>query len=107
MDAKLIVKLVPSELRYGYTFNRRGICTSLGKFEGESIAALYYYDCYLNGDGVVFEISDEERKAFGIGDGYKFAYLYESDYGFVHLYLYATREEAEFAESEEYEDGDY
>lgn len=94
MNAELIVKLVPAELRYGYEFNRHGIVTSAGKFEGESIATLYYYDCFLNGGDVVFEITAEERQAFDIGIGYTHVYLGESDYGFVHLYFCTSEEEA-------------
>jgi hypothetical protein len=102
MDAKLLVKLVPAELRHGYTFNRHGIVTNPGKFEGESIATLYYYDCLLNGGDAVFEITDEERKAFDIGEGYKATYLYESNDGFVYLYFYTSMDEAEQAEAEDY-----
>ena len=87
MDAELLTKLVPAELRYNYTFNRYGIVTNPGKFEGESIATLYYYDCFLNGGDAIFEVSDDERKAFDIGPAYTHVYLYESDNGFVHLYF--------------------
>ena len=104
MNAELIVKLVPEEIRFGYNFSRQGIVKNSGKFEGETIATLYYYDCFLNGGDTVFEITDEEREAFGIGSGYKAAYLYESDNGFVHLYFYSDMSEAEQAQNEEYND---
>lgn len=95
MNAELIAKLVPAELRNGYTFNRYGIVTSPGKFEGETIATLYYYDAFLNGEGAVFEVTEEERKAFDISEETKFVYLHESNDGFVSLEYHDTREEAE------------
>ena len=95
MDARLIVKLVPREMRYGYNFSRSGIVKSPGKFEGESIATLYYYDCMLNGGGTIFEVSAEEQKAFDIGPAYTNVYLYESEYGFVHLYFCTSLADAE------------
>lgn len=107
MNAQLIVKLVPAELRNGYEFSRQGIVKSPGKFEGESIATLYYYDCFLNGGGVVMEISDEERRAFDVGTGYTHVYLGESEYGFVHLYFCTSEEEAESMESAEFDQEDY
>lgn len=101
MNAKLIEKLVSEEIRFGYTFTRQGIVTSPGKFEGESIATLYYYDCFLNGDGTVFDVSQEESEAFDIDK--KFVYLHESNDGFVSLEFYDFQEDAEKRESEEFE----
>jgi hypothetical protein len=93
MDAKLIEKLVPSEIRDGYTFTRQGIVTSPGKFEGESIATLYYYDAYMNGGEVVFEVSAEEKQAFDIET--PFVYLKESNDGFVSLVYCKSEKQAE------------
>lgn len=106
MDAQLLVKLVPDEIRYGYTFTRQGMVKGPGKFKGESIATLYYYDQYGNGGDTIFEISDEERKAFDIGAGYTHVYLYESEQGFCHLYFCTSLAEAEEMESDEFEDID-
>ena len=90
------------KLSKGYEFYPKTlIVKSAGKFEGETIATLYYYDCFLNGGEVVFEISGDEKQAFLIGDGYKYVYLYESDNGFVHLYFCTSRAKAEAMESED------
>jgi hypothetical protein len=96
MDGKLIEKIVPEEIRSGYTFSRNGIVTSPGKFEGETIATLYYYDAFLNSDDTVFEVSDEEKSAFGIDS--PFVYLAESNDGFASLEFYNTLEDAQQAE---------
>jgi hypothetical protein len=61
------------------------------------------YDCFLNGGEVIFEISDDEREAFGIGSGYTHVYLCESEYGFVSLYFCTSQAEAEAMESEDSE----
>ncbi len=98
MDAKLIVKLVPEEIRSGYTFSRDGIVTSPGKFEGESIETLYYYDCFINGDGCIFEITTEEAEAFDIDSPY--VYLGETGDGFAYLVECETLEEAEDLEAD-------
>lgn len=106
MNAKKIMEIVPEEIRNGYTFNRHGVCTSPGKFQGEFIATIYYYDMYLNGVGTIMEVSDDEREAFGLGENENFVYLYESNDGFVTCYYFPTREEAE--ENEEYDNmGEY
>jgi hypothetical protein len=77
-----------------------GIIRNPGKFEGESLATLYYYDSMLNGDGCVMEVSAEERAAFDLAEDDKFVYLAESGSGFVSLEFYPTREQAEEAEEE-------
>lgn len=101
MDAKLIEKLVPQELRDGYEFNRHGIVTSPGKFEGESIATLYYYDCFLNGEDTVFEVTEEEKQAFDIPPLDNFVYLQESNDGFVSLEYFTDEKSAEAYRDEE------
>jgi len=100
MDAKLIEKLVSEEIRSSYNFTRQGIVTSPGKFEGESIATLYYYDCMLNGVGCIFDVSTEESQAFSIDK--KYVLLLESTSGFVSLEYFDFQEDAEKAESEYY-----
>jgi hypothetical protein len=60
-----------------------------GKFEGESAATFYFYDAMLNGDGeilqlseceiyTIFEISEEEAKAFDIHKSYPIFAIGES-----------------------------
>lgn len=105
MKQELINKLVPAELLDGYTIER-GIIQNPGKFEGESVATLYYYDAYLNGDGSIMEISQDERNAFEIGPAYTHVYLYESEQGFAHLYFCTSLEQAEQMDSED-SDGDW
>lgn len=104
MNAELLVKLVSPEIRFGYSFTRVGIVTNPGKFEGESIATLYYYDCSLDGGDTVFEVSDDERQAFDIGPAYTHVYLYESENGFVHLYFCTSQDEAEQMQDEDSQD---
>ena len=90
-------------LKEGYTFDNQGIIRDPGKFEGKTLATLYYYDCFLNGDGVVMEVSEEERTAFDLAEDDKFVYLAESNDGFVSLEFYATREQAEEREGDEFD----
>lgn len=82
------------ELAEGYSF-RNGIIKDLGKFQGETIATLFYYDCYLNGGETIFETSAEERKTFGLSERDKFVYLDESNDGYVSLVYFKTQEAAE------------
>jgi hypothetical protein len=89
-----------AELRKGYTFNHSAI-TNPGKFEGEGIATLYYYDCYLNGGEGVFQVTDEERKEFKLSPTDKWVYLAESNDGFCSLVFFETEEAANKYEYEE------
>lgn len=65
-----------------------------GKFEAESKATVYYWHCYLDGDGdlqgdyTVFNIEPDERAEFNIPEDRVAFVLYESDTGFA--YGYAT-----------------
>lgn len=102
-NIELIKKIVPAEILSGYEFDQHFNVKGPGKFEGESVIALYYYDCFLNGGDTIFTISEEERDAFGIGSGYTHVYLYESEQGFVHPYFCTSQEEAEAMESEDFE----
>ena len=58
-----------------YTFdNRTGLITTLGKFQGEPLATVYYWNAWLDGDGetgeldgytvTVFDVTPEESEAF-------------------------------------------
>lgn len=81
------------ELANGYNFNH-GIITNPGKFEGESLATLYYYDCYLNGQGEVMQVSDEEKRVFNLSESDNWIYLAESNDGFVSLVYFEDEESA-------------
>lgn len=79
---------------------RDGIIRSPGKFEGEPVYALHFYDAMLNGGGDItvydgdipcelFTISDEDRKLFPDDfNGYASASLIESNQGFVYCRLH-------------------
>lgn len=53
---------------YGYTVSAANTVLSPGKFEGEHVSTLYFWDCYMNGDGqsegdlIVFDLSESERE---------------------------------------------
>lgn len=54
---------------YGYTVSAANTIVSPGKFEGEHVSTLYFWDCYMNGDGdlvnddlIVFDLSESERE---------------------------------------------
>lgn len=54
---------------YGYTVSAANTILSLGKFEGEHVSTLYFWDCYMNGFGdlvnddlIVFNLSESERE---------------------------------------------
>ena len=88
MDKKHLEDLAAS-----YTFDAQGIIRNTGKFEGETLATLYYYDAYLNGDGCIQMVAEDESKEFGINALY--VYLAESNNGFVSLVFCDTEEQAE------------
>lgn len=89
-----------NELLNGLTVNEFGVITTAGKFEGESIATVYFYNEYLNGGETVFEVTESERELLNVDSEYSFVYLAESESGFVSLEWYRTQAEAEQAESE-------
>jgi hypothetical protein len=91
-----------AELAKGYTFNH-GIIRNPGKFEGESLATLYYYDCYLNGGETIFQVTNEESHMFNFNpeDNKNWVYLAESNDGFVSLVFFKTEEAAQKYEYEE------
>lgn len=54
---------------YGYTVSAANTVLSPGKFEGEHVSTLYFWDCYMNGFGdlvdddlIVFDLSESERE---------------------------------------------
>jgi hypothetical protein len=49
-----------TNLAEGYTVDERGIIRSPGKFEGESVSILYWYDAMMNGDGEPIEPDDDD-----------------------------------------------
>lgn len=101
MNMELIKKFVPAELLDRYEIDPIWhTIKNPGKFEGETVATLYFYDHSLNGDGNVMEVSQEEKEAFDIDANY--VYLAESNDGFVSLEFYDTRDEAEERETEEF-----
>ena len=51
------------ELENEYTIEN-GIIKNLGKFEGQTLAAPYYYDVMMETGGEVFEISEDDRIIF-------------------------------------------
>lgn len=54
--------------QYGYTVSAANTVLSPGKFEGEHVSTLYFWDCYMNGDGqsegdlIIFDLSESERE---------------------------------------------
>lgn len=99
----MTTKLLNDELTKGYNLDLWNCIKNPGKFEGEHVSILYWYDMFLNGYDTVFEVSDEERKEFEYADDVKYIYLAESNDGFCSLEFYTTREEAESRQDEEFE----
>lgn len=68
-----------------------GHIVSLGKFQGQPVEALYWYDAMMNGDGemiqeyTVFEADADEQQFFGMPKDERFVFLYESNDGFVSI----------------------
>lgn len=70
---------------------RDGIIRSPGKFEGEPVYALHFYDALMNGfadlddgDVATFEVNDDDRKLFPELANVQNVYLWESDQGFIY-----------------------
>jgi hypothetical protein len=97
------VAIKAAEFAEEYTL-QNDIIKNPGKFEGETVATLYYYDAYMNGNGTVMDVTEEERVIFELDESDKFVYLAESNDGFVSLEFYETETEAEAAEAEDSED---
>ena len=91
----------------GTTLDADDVIQDLGKFEGEHISTLYFYDAMMNGggetvqyaeDGVgstvdVFNITDQEAAMFGVAN--KYFVLTNTDQGFVSGEFTDTMPEAE------------
>ena len=74
----------------GYRLDAAGVIRSPGKFEGETLAAPYFYglscegfSSFDKGRVSVFELDADEKRA--LGEDARFLYLEESDSGFVTL----------------------
>jgi hypothetical protein len=100
MDQELKSKL--AQLAEGYNFHK-GIIRTPGKFEGESLATLYYHDCFLNGDSTIMQVTDDESHMFNFNpeDNKKWVYLAESNDGFASLVFFKTEEAAQKYEYKE------
>jgi len=99
----LIERLAEIESQFNI---KHGIIKSPGKFEGETVATVYFYEASLDGDGETIAINQDERDFLGIPDQYKYVKVIESNDGFVSL-DYLTKEEyykQEFESDEEDED---
>ncbi len=79
----------------GYTLDsERNVIKDLGKFEGEHVMTLYFYDAFMNGDGeqygedndLAFNVSDDEAKAFNVSKGSQVILCF-SEQGFVTSYI--------------------
>lgn len=96
------VKDAIEPMRAEYDWTSHGTIANPGKFEGETIAALYYYDCSMNGSGEdvsdysvdgdicgpneqLFDVDSAEREALNLSAGTFAVLLSESDQGFVSL----------------------
>lgn len=58
---------------HGYTISAANTILSPGKFEGEHVSTLYFWDSYMNGDGelvgddlIEFELLEHERENLGL-----------------------------------------
>lgn len=71
-----------------------GYVTTPGKFEGEPIEAIYFYELALDGgademlyDGDtpidVFHVDDDDRLVWGLDDATRYVAVWETDQGFV------------------------
>lgn len=66
-----------------------------GKFEGESIATEYYYDCMLDGNDEIMELSPAEKLLFEIPEIYNWVMVSEDNNGFVTIQYYDNKPESE------------
>ena len=78
---------------YNLTINQDGYILNPGKFEGERLTTIYFYDAFLNGDGEYiddavqeFQITKEDIAIFPELAGYKTFTLGFLDNGFVFGY---------------------
>jgi hypothetical protein len=106
-------------LAEGYGVNEFGVITDPGKFEGEPLWVVYFYEQMLEGSGddwgggageTVFTVSAEDRKEFPELEDIGTVIIWESDQGFVNKATFAPDEEIpepEYEEEEEEEEGDF
>lgn len=84
----------------------RGFCIGPGKFEGEHVAALYFWECTLNGFGEhlcgnnCFDLDNGEREAFEIDVRFSHACVEEDANGFVYLTLLTPTDYGSLREEE-------
>jgi len=81
-----------------------GIIVSPGKFEGESIATVYFYNTLGEIGGDYTEISEEERTVFEIDSQYDYAVILTDDSGFTYLEYANSESHAEDRVNEWYND---
>jgi hypothetical protein len=91
-----------TEIEQTYKVGADGRITSPGKFEGEPLYVVHFWDFYLDGcddvhmiDGTYvsrFEVSDEERAEFPELAGAVWVDLWESEQGFVYSRTYDAGE---------------
>ncbi len=85
------------EVKSQFKVNRLGIITSPGKFEGESLATPYFYNCMMDGSGNIMQIDAEERSLFSIEERYNYVIVYESNDGFSSCAYFETLQAAEMS----------
>ncbi len=91
-----------AEIKKEYDVGDDGIINSPGKFEGEPVWAVYFYDLAGSGEELltnqegnsyeIFEVDDEERKEFGLADDIKAVVLKHTDQGFIYTAAMTSRE---------------
>jgi hypothetical protein len=75
-----------------YTFDKNGRIANPGRFQGETLATVYYWNAWLDGDGesrtldgyeaTVFDVTPEEAEAFDLPE---WIAIWTSENGFVYL----------------------
>lgn len=101
---ELISKL--AELIEDHEWNPSGRVSSPGKFLGEPLETLYFYDAFLNGDGrgneeaTFFDLTEIEKQVFVAPPGATSYMVLETNEGFVYgNYLFPGRSTRPTAET--------
>ena len=92
------------------SYDDEGRVLDIGKFEGETKATVYFYDCWLNGDGdtwvdetetpfTFFVVESEDILACPELEGIYGVAIYEDEVGFVYLNKFET--EAEYVAAQD------
>lgn len=89
---ELISKL--AELAKDYTW-QNDLVADLGAFEKESLATLYFYDCMMDGEGDILQITTLEKEVLGLNPDANYCLITISNNGFVFADYYPTVQEAE------------